>query len=727
MSKHSALHHMLFLLSVAVVAVAPPSNAARATITNSTSTKPCCQSRCGNIQVPYPFGIGIGSNCSISSPWFDINCNNSFNPPKPYLAYTPFEVVSITESQIYVKNWRLQMAVACYSSEFNNKTEDSIISISYFSNSPYTLSGSNQITTVGCDDLATVQQLSNLNGTNSTSTACAPYCESREDSNGIGSCPGNGCCRTFISRDTEYLYLRVELYDMHSIWRRDQKLFRCSFAFVGVANSSDHITFRLSDLNDPKEFVNNSKFMVMEDITAYVKKDMRAILTSVQAVKISMNATIIHAQHMEFAPILRAISTLSTYAGTRGTNIVSSVGVSLGSGFGLLFLLLTCCRLCKFQKKIRNKKRKQKFFKRNGGLLLQQQISTDEDILQKTRLFTSKELEKATDRFNESRILGKGGQGTVYKGMLSDGKIVAIKKSMLVDEKQVDQFINEVVMLSKTIHRNVVKLLGCCLETQVPLLVYEFISNGTLFDRIHDESNEFPFLWNQRLKIGVEVAEALAYLHSSTSMPIYHRDIKSSNILLDEKYVAKVADFGTSMSFAVDQTHQTTLVKGTFGYLDPEYFQSSQFTEKSDVYSFGIVLVELLTGQRPISFDRSGEQRSLATRFLLCMEGENLETILDTQVLEQGNREELIAVAKLAQICLNLKGKKRPTMKEVAMELESVRMSQTLSTACETKYQVVQFHKSKSILMSDDDYTWTSTSENPISSSDTCPLKIHTI
>ncbi|KAL2462622.1 Wall-associated receptor kinase-like 9 [Forsythia ovata] len=335
-----------------------------------------------------------------------------------------------------------------------------------------------------------------------------------------------------------------------------------------------------------------------------------------------------------------------------------------------------------------------------------------------------KNLEKATDRFNESRILGKGGQGTVYKGMLSNGKIVAIKKSILVDEKQVGQFINEVVMLSKTIHRNVVKLLGCCLETQVPLLVYEFISNGTLFDHIHDESDEFPFSWNRRLKIGVEVAEALAYLHSSTSIPIYHRDIKSSNILLDEKYVAKVADFGTSMSIAVDQTHQTTLVKGTFGYLDPEYFQSSQFTEKSDVYSFGVVLVELLTGQRPISFDRSGEPRSLASRFLLCMEGENLETILDTKVLEQGNREELIAVAKLAQMCLNLSGKKRPTMKEVAMELESVRMSQTLSTACETKYQVVHLHKSKSILMSDDDYTWTSTSENPISSSDTRPLNL---
>ena len=335
-------------------------------------------------------------------------------------------------------------------------------------------------------------------------------------------------------------------------------------------------------------------------------------------------------------------------------------------------------------------KQKNTFFKRNGGLLLQQQLSSHEANVDNTRLFNSKDLEKVTDRFNMNRILGQGGQGTVYKGMLADGRIVAVKKSRVIDEAKLEEFINEVVILSQINHRNVVKLIGCYLETEVPLLVYEYVPNGTLFQYVNGQVEEISLTWDMRLRIATEIAGALFYLHSAASTPIYHRDIKSTNILLDDKYRAKVADFGTSRTIAVDQTHLTTLVHGTFGYLDPEYFQSSQFTEKSDVYSFGVVLAELLTGEKAISSTRTQESRSLATYFIQSVEENNLFDIIDSRVLTEGKKEDIITVANLAKRCLNLNGKKRPTMKEVAMELEAIQMLQKVPNL-QQNYEELQY------------------------------------
>uniref|UniRef100_J3M108 Protein kinase domain-containing protein n=1 Tax=Oryza brachyantha TaxID=4533 RepID=J3M108_ORYBR len=347
---------------------------------------------------------------------------------------------------------------------------------------------------------------------------------------------------------------------------------------------------------------------------------------------------------------------------------------ALGVGLALMVVLGTTL-MCYYwtMKKRKVAKERAELFRKNGGLLLQQRFSTitpqGEDS--SAKIFSAEELKNATDNYNESRILGRGGSGMVYKGVLPNNTMVAIKKSIVFDESQVEQFVNEITILSQIDHPNVVKLLGCCLETKVPLLVYEFIPNGTLFQRIHSRST---LTWEDCLRIAAETAEALAYLHS-TSTPIIHRDIKSSNILLDENLVAKISDFGASRSIPLNHTHVTTLIQGTIGYLDPEYFQSSQLTEKSDVYSFGVVLAELLTRQRPISVGSPEESCNLAMYIVILFNERRLLQEIEPRILAEAGEEQIYAVAQLSVRCLNSTGEERPVMGEVASVLRRLRES----------------------------------------------------
>ncbi|KAK7850557.1 wall-associated receptor kinase 1 [Quercus suber] len=344
----------------------------------------------------------------------------------------------------------------------------------------------------------------------------------------------------------------------------------------------------------------------------------------------------------------------------------------VGIGVGLLVLLVGGSWIYWGLKKRKHIQLKEKFFQQNGGILLQQKLSNHQGSVEATKIYSAEELEKATNNYNESRVLGQGGYGTVYRGILPDNKVIAIKKSKIGSQHQVEQFINEITVLTQIIHRNVVKLLGCCLETEVPLLVYEFITNGTLSDHIHDKGRSFFLSWEKRLKIAAETAGALAYLHSATSVPIIHRDVKTANILLDDNFIAKVSDFGASRIIPHDQTELNTLVQGTFGYIDPEYFHTSQLTEKSDVYSFGVVLAELLTGRMALSFDMPESDRNLAKYFVFAVNDDRLSQILEDHIVNEGNMKLLKEVANIAKSCLSLRGEDRPSMKEVAMELEGL-------------------------------------------------------
>ncbi|XP_057811000.1 cysteine-rich receptor-like protein kinase 2 [Salvia miltiorrhiza] len=288
--------------------------------------------------------------------------------------------------------------------------------------------------------------------------------------------------------------------------------------------------------------------------------------------------------------------------------------------------------------------------------------------------FKHSTLEKATDSFNEANKLGQGGFGTVYKGVLPDGREIAVKRLFFNNKHRAADFYNEVNMISSVEHKNLVRLLGCSCSGPESLLVYEFLSNKSLDRFIFDSSNGKALNWEKRLEIIIGTAEGLVYLHENTKTRIIHRDIKASNILLDSRLRAKIADFGLARSFQEDKSHISTAIAGTLGYMAPEYLAHGQLTEKVDVYSYGVLLLEIVTGRQNNRSKTTEYTDSLVTIAWNHFQRRTVEELFDPNLMLHNYstiniKNEILRAVHVGLLCTQEIPSLRPTMSKALLML----------------------------------------------------------
>ncbi|KAF3498652.1 hypothetical protein DY000_02055269 [Brassica cretica] len=645
-----------------------------------------CQTRCGDVTVVYPFGTSQGCYYADDTS-FHLTCNDR----EKLLFDIDTEVINISHSgELRVMN---NISYACY----NKQGILSDYRYSTYTLGKLSLSGNNTFTLVGCNALAYLS----IFGSQNYATGCMSTCDSPSTEN--GDCNGAGCCSTDV-------YVPLDSYEFRTGPSRLENTTSvydfnpCIYAFMAETG-----TFHFDPLEDLKNLRNVSQFPMVLDWsigeqtcnevgnrsicgmynsicinsasgTGYNCKCLKGFegnpyLSNEQGCQVYSDPSTCRNKVGGFECKCKFGYRLDTTTMSCKRKDFGWATILLGTTIGFLSIMLVVSCV---QQKMKHRKAaelRQKFFEQNGGGMLIQRLSGPGTSNANIQIFTEEGMKTSTNGYGESRILGQGGQGTVYKGILPDNSIVAIKKARLGDNSQVEQFINEVLVLSQINNRNVVKLLGCCLETEVPLLVYEFINSGTLFDHLHGSFSSLSLTWEHRLRIAVEIAGTLAYLHSSASIPIIHRDVKTANILLDENLTAKVADFGASRLIPMDKEQLTTMVQGTIGYLDPEYYHTGLLNEKSDVYSFGVVVMELLTGQKALCFERSQQSKHLVNYISSAMKENRLHEVIDAKIINENSWKEINEAVRVAMECTRVTGEERPLMTEVAAKLEGLRVT----------------------------------------------------
>ncbi|KAG8637767.1 hypothetical protein MANES_15G163600v8 [Manihot esculenta] len=288
------------------------------------------------------------------------------------------------------------------------------------------------------------------------------------------------------------------------------------------------------------------------------------------------------------------------------------------------------------------------------------------------RWYSLKELEVATRGFVEENVIGEGGYGVVYRGVLEDGSVVAVKNLLNNKGQAEKEFRVEVEAIGKVRHKNLVGLVGYCAEGARRMLVYEYVDNGNLEQWLHgDEGPVSPLTWDIRMKIAIGTAKGLAYLHEGLEPKVVHRDVKSSNILLDKKWNPKVSDFGLAKLLGSESTYVTTRVMGTFGYVSPDYASTGMLNEGSDVYSFGVLLMEIITGRSPIDYSRPAGEMNLVDWFKGMVASRRVEEVLDPLIEVQPSPRVLKRTLLVCLRCIDLDANKRPKMGQVVHMLEA--------------------------------------------------------
>ncbi|KAK8451423.1 hypothetical protein SEVIR_6G208200v4 [Setaria viridis] len=629
-------------LLLLATAATTPSAAATASI-----ALPGCESKCGGVDVPYPFGTSSG--CYRAG--FKVTCDRARQPPKLFLGAGGGGGPEVLEVSLRNSTVRVRGAVWSFAAGTTGAATVDVLPAASGLRRRYVLSAArNSLVLVGCG----FQAAAAPRGDAAAFGSCAPSCPgAKKRKLRHGPCDGVGCCEAPVPTG-----LAVTAFDVRFSWLEQNATARPAWVAPGASvlvverewwrERENVVPVKLSLLNS-----GNATGFVIPAVLDWTlnNSSCAAAAKGSDYGCVSKHSECVNSTSSAYGYVCRCNDGYNgnpyVPGGCQGPRMRIAAGVflAMGVGIGMFVLLLVLAAIFATKRfNIRKaRKMREKFFKRNCGLLLRQLV--DKDIAERM-IFSLEELEKATNKFDEARILGGGGHGTVYKGILSNQRVVAIKVSRLVVQREIDEFIN---------------------ETEVPLLVYEFVPNGTLYAHLHVDNPQKPLTWKDRLRIASEVASSLAYLHAAASTSVVHRDIKTSNILLDDRLTAKVSDFGTSRGIAIDQSGVTTGIQGTFGYLDPEYYYTRRLTDKSDVYSYGVMLVELLTRKKIMYISPEGV--GLVAHFVTSLNQGELNEILDEQVIEEGE-EEGKQVAEIAAMCLRMKGEDRPTMRNVEMRLQ---------------------------------------------------------